>query len=157
MQGAARFDDSGRYRTWLERSWAAGPTVAFVMLNPNTADATSDDPTIRRCVGFAQRWAFGRLIVVNLFTWRCRHPADLSSVADPVGPRADAAIAEAIAGSERVVVAWGNHGALLGRDQAVAPLIGGAWSLGLTKRSQPRHPLYVRRDQGLVAYPRGEQ
>ena len=63
----ATLSPCGRYRYRLTRRWGDGGAVAFVMLNPSTADAEKDDPTIRRCIGFAREWRFGRLIVVNLF------------------------------------------------------------------------------------------
>ncbi len=74
-----------RYRLW--RTWdASKPTLAFLMLNPSTADATEDDPTIRRCLGFAKEWGYGSLVVVNLFALRSPNPDALRENDDPVGP-----------------------------------------------------------------------
>jgi hypothetical protein len=81
------------------------------MLNPSTADASVDDPTIRRCTGFSEAWGFDSLTVVNLFAFRSPHPEDLAKVDDPVGPVNDLAIREAVFGASRVVVAWGAVGA----------------------------------------------
>ena len=59
---SAVFDKSGRYRYSLTRRWASGgDTVAFVLLNPSTADAERDDPTIRRCMGYAKHWGCAAL------------------------------------------------------------------------------------------------
>lgn len=149
-QGAAVFDPTGRYRYRLERYWGSGPCVAFVMLNPNTADATHDDPTIRRCVGFARRWGFGRLVVVNLFAYRARHPRALRTVRDPVGPDADRHLVAAAAEAHRVVAAWGNHGQWRGRDEAALALLGAPLCLGLTNSGAPRHPLYLPADTSPV-------
>ncbi|TMF61888.1 MAG: DUF1643 domain-containing protein, partial [Chloroflexi bacterium] len=67
----ATFSADRRYRYRLWRRWdGARPVVAFVMLNPSTADARRDDPTIRRCIGFAKSWGFGGVEVVNLFAYR---------------------------------------------------------------------------------------
>src|SRR5207237_5457574 len=67
----ASFSRDRRYRYRLWRRWdAARPVVAFVMVNPSTADAGRDDPTIRRCIGFARSWGYGRLEVVDLFAYR---------------------------------------------------------------------------------------
>lgn len=142
------FDARGRYRYRLWRRWrASGPVVAFVMLNPSTADAERDDPTIRRCTGFARAWGFAAMTVVNLFALRATDPARLRRARDPVGPDNDRHIAAAAAGSDAVVLAWGNHGALGGRDRAVLDLLAGSRPscLGVTGSGQPRHPLYLRR------------
>lgn len=118
----AVFDPAGRYRYSLRRRWdAAGARVAFVLLNPSTADGRRDDPTIRRCIGFAREWGFGGLEVVNLFACRSTHPGGLRSAQDPVGPENDRFLAAAWDRADRVIVAWGNHGALLGGR-------GGCWN-----------------------------
>src|SRR5689334_18589152 len=120
--GGALFDPTGRYRYRLWRQWdPAKPAVAFVMLNPSTADATTDDPTIRRCFGFAQGWGFGRLEVVNLFALRATDPRELARHPDPVGPANDAHIAAALALTDQAVAAWGCGGALRERGARVWP------------------------------------
>ncbi|PKN80874.1 MAG: hypothetical protein CVU47_08520, partial [Chloroflexi bacterium HGW-Chloroflexi-9] len=95
--GRASFSRDGRYRYSLVRRWGDGPRVAWVMLNPSTADATRDDPTLRRVIAISRRAGFGALEVVNLWALRSAHPADLARAADPVGPRADAALWRALA------------------------------------------------------------
>lgn len=122
-------------------------TVTFVMLNPSTADAEQDDPTIRRCVGFARSWGFARLKVVNLYAYRATDPRDLYAYeGDRVGPENDCTIAKVVGGSDLVVCAWGANNAN-GRDEKVLDLIAAPHSLGLTKNGgKPRHPLYVRAD-----------
>jgi hypothetical protein len=146
---SAVFDATGRYRYQLWRRWdARRPSVAFVLLNPSRADAVRDDPTIRRCVAFAQRWGFGSLFVVNLFALRATKPKDLFADPDPVGPENDRHLAAVARRARAVVVAWGNHGSRLGRDaRALAclpprrPLL----CLGVTRQRAPRHPLYLRK------------
>lgn len=140
MDGGAIFDASGAYRYRLWREWdELKPAIAFVMLNPSTADAETDDPTIRRCVRFARSWGFGRLEVVNLCAYRATTPADLFAATDPEGTDNANHLDRACQTVHRVVVAWGNHGIRL----MPARVPGGAWSFGLTKLGQPRHPLYV--------------
>jgi hypothetical protein len=143
--GGALFDPGGRYRYRLWRRWAAGRTVAFVMLNPSTADADRDDPTIRRCAGFARAWGFGGMTVVNLFALRATDPARLRRARDPVGRDNDRHIAAAAADASMVLVAWGVHGALDGRDRTVLALLAGRQPrcLGVTRGGHPRHPLYL--------------
>src|ERR1019366_833740 len=89
--GAARIDRPYRYSLW-RRVGESRRRVLFVMLNPSTADAIVDDPTIRRCMGFARTWGFGELEVCNLFAYRSPCPSALLRAADPVGPSNDRAL-----------------------------------------------------------------
>lgn len=134
------------YRYRLERSWDRGATsVAFLMLNPSTADASNDDPTIRRCIGFAKAWGFGGLIVGNLFALRSTDPKALYDHPDPVGPRNDEHLRAIAKDAELIVCAWGAHGALRGRGVEVAGILDGAnlAALSVTKDGHPGHPLYI--------------
>ncbi len=149
MQRGAVFDATDVYRYRLSRAWdPALPTACFIMLNPSVADAHVDDPTIRRCIGFARTWGYGALDVVNLFAYRTTEPRVLAEVADPVGPKNDAHILRALAGSSLVVAAWGCHGSLHGRADEVTTLLGDRETahLGSTRDGHPRHPLYLRKD-----------
>ncbi|BBA36813.1 uncharacterized protein sS8_4890 [Methylocaldum marinum] len=143
MEKSADLSGCGRYRYALRRRWSGGDQVLFVMLNPSTADAEKDDPTIRRCIAFAQEWDFGALAVGNLFAFRTPSPRGLRAAADPVGPHNDRELVRLQAESKLVVAAWGNYGGFLQRDAAVRALLSGLHILGLTKQDQPRHPLYV--------------
>src|SRR5688572_11312536 len=115
------------------------------MLNPSTADAVRDDPTIRRCIGFARTWGYRRLVVTNIFALRATLPAALRGAADPVGPGNDRFILRAAREADRVVCAWGVHGALGNREEEVLALLRGLAMehLGLTRGGHPRHPLYL--------------
>lgn len=153
----AVLSDDGVYRYELGRRWADGPCDLWIMLNPSTADATLDDPTIRRCIGFSKGWGAGSLIVVNLFALRATDPAALLRHPDPVGPDNDERIADLAASAERVVAAWGAHKLAAPRARELARGIAdGDWTtlsvkaLGTTKAGAPRHPLYVRGDTELV-------
>lgn len=131
---------------------ASRPPAVFCMLNPSTADATVDDPTIRRCRGFAERWGCNGIVVVNLYALRSTSPRALWSHADPVGPINDHYIRAAVRDSEGVVCAWGAN-AKPERVAAVVELlrgVGGLYCLGTTKDGAPRHPLYVPGDTRLV-------
>lgn len=124
--------------------------LAWVLLNPSTADAQQDDPTIRRCVGFAQRWGYSGIHVVNLFALRSTDPSQLLLAPDPIGPDNDRYILEAAQSCDKVILGWGNHGSLFGRDVAVVKLLQGAnispYALGVTKSNAPKHPLYIKSD-----------
>jgi hypothetical protein len=133
----------GRYRYALWRRWAPGAQVLFVMLNPSTADQQKDDPTIRRCIGFAVSWGYGALAVGNLFAFRTPSPSILRQAAHPVGRANDRWLRRLAAESSRVIAAWGNQGSFLGRDAQVCGFLGPLYALSVTQQGQPRHPLYV--------------
>ena len=158
---SATFSECRQYRYALFRSWAnadvqPGHTAVFIGLNPSTADETQDDPTIRRCIGFAKRWGYDTLIMLNLFAWRSTDPAGLRATADPVGKLTDTWIKALTKDAGVIVAAWGTHGSLHGRDRAVLDLLARngrvVQSLGLTKGGHPRHPLYLPADAPLVGY-----
>jgi hypothetical protein len=145
----AQLSSDGLYRYTLGRRWSSiEATSVFVMLNPSTADATQDDPTIRRCISFAQALGCGALHVVNLYAYRATRPADLWQATDPVGPENDTALDEAGLAAAKagwpLIAAWGAGGkpdrvnqvlTLSGFDRVTA--------LGVTKTGAPRHPLYL--------------
>lgn len=134
-----------RYRYVLSRSWCRdSKRVLFVGLNPSTADATKDDPTIRRCIRFAADWGYGGFDIVNLFAWRSSDPTVLTSCVDPIGPDNDAWIEELSVSASMTIVAWGFRGQLMDRAEAVMNKIRNPYCLGRTKQGHPRHPLYVK-------------
>lgn len=146
----------GLYRYWLTRVWdEALPQVCWVMLNPSTADATEDDPTVRRCLGFARSWGCGGIAVVNLFAFRATDPRALRRAKAPVGPENDRHIAEQAEG-RRVVAAWGTGGNYLGRDREVLTLLRvlgrPVECLRLSAGGHPCHPLYLPASLRPVAW-----
>ena len=145
-----------RYRLWRRRL-GTGPTMLFVALTPSTADATVDDPTLRRCMGFARREGCGAVEIVNLFALRATDPRELSRTShDPVGAGNDAAILAAANGASIIVAAWGSSIPKRHHDRAAAVrrLLAGRdlFALGLTAGGFPRHPLYLPADAALVVY-----
>ena len=143
LQSRARFSACRHYRFALWRRWAEGPQVLFIMLNPSRADETEDDPTIRRCLGFARSWGFGALAVGNLFAFRTPSPRTLRSAPKPVGTQNDQWLLRLRAESALAVAAWGNHGRYLGRGETVQSLLPVLHILGTTQLGEPRHPLYL--------------
>ena len=146
----AVFDPTGQYRYLLTRLWdETRPTAVFVMLNPSTADAENDDPTIRRCMDFANRWGYGSIKVVNVFAYRATDPKELLKVEDPVGPENHEHIKRALLSVGFAVAAWGSAGP---KDPAPYKCIFDITKevgvplhcLGTTKDKKPRHPLYVK-------------
>jgi len=120
------------------------------MLNPSTADAFQLDPTNRRCVGFAQAWGYGALVTTNIFAFRSTNPAGLRTTNDAVGPENNEAIVDAAKNADLVIAAWGTHGELRDRGNAVRKMLGESGvalhMLRLTKAGYPGHPLYVAGD-----------
>lgn len=145
----------GRYRYALCREWIdRRPTIAFIMLNPSTADASRDDPTIRRCIRFARDWGFGKIAVGNLYALRSPHPDHLATAADPVGPENDRWLREIIGRASTVVVAWGACPVARARAVDVLEMLSHRplYCLGTTRDGHPRHPLYVPGSQKASVY-----
>jgi hypothetical protein len=159
MMKSAEISDFEVYRYSLTRYWGPSAMLPFVMLNPSTADADIDDPTIRRCMSFARREGFGGVKVVNLFAFRATKPADMKSAADPFGPLTEQALTT-VANHSRthttpIVCAWGANGTDAAAARALACLIRGPVRLvclGKTASGAPRHPLYVRGDQPFEVF-----
>ena len=143
----AHFSADRKYRYLLGRRVSDSPhRLLFVMLNPATADETSNDPTIRRCIGFAKQWNFGLLDIANLFAFRTAYPSELRRVEDPIGPENDKWIYKALSTADRVILAWGNHGSYRSRSNQVKLMALKAaqpYHLGLNKTGEPKHPLYL--------------
>lgn len=163
MVRGATLSPCGTYRYMLQRRWNGphdhGSEVVWIMLNPSTADADVDDPTIRRCVAFSRSWGYRALTVVNLFGLRSTDPAELLRHPDPVGEANDTIIEVAATSAYAgvVVAAWGAHPAvrsrgLIVRDRLAARGVA-VHRLGApTKDGRPRHPLYVKGDTPLEVW-----
>lgn len=149
----AAFSECRRYRYMLARIWSQKkPFCLFVCLNPSTADEQTDDPTIRRCIGFAESQGASGMVMVNLFAYRSTDRSQLDKVSDPVGPENDYWIKKYSELSSLTIIAWGNDGSLNKRDQEVLPLLKNPHCLGVTKAGHPRHPLYLRKNTRSQPY-----
>lgn len=155
----ATISDCGAFRYTLSRWWGRAPGLLFVMLNPSTADASIDDPTIRRCATFAFAHGFGALTVVNLFAYRATDPRDLQRAGWPVGPDADEWIEREAKVAADVCVAWGaigDKGPAVDRVQVVMPMLRRAGHvpkcLRMTRSGHPQHPLYLPSTSRLIPY-----
>ncbi len=145
----ADFSDCMTYRYRLYRIWGNDPMMAVIGLNPSTADATEDDPTIRRCVGFARRENFGGLIMGNLYALRSTDPKKLKEVSDPVGPQNIRWLYRITQEANLVIAAWGGSVPDLVHANWVRYNFGKLFCLGRTKSGQPKHPLYLKADTPL--------
>jgi hypothetical protein len=155
----ASISECHKYRYRLTRWWGPGKFLPFVMLNPSTADASIDDPTIRRCMSFARRESAGGIVVVNLFAFRATSPKDMMAAPDRHGPGNERAmfemVSDAVAANMPVVCAWGAGAKTTANFTIQYLQAHGAClvCLGTTKDGHPRHPLYVKSDQPLEPFP----
>ena len=151
----ANFSSCRKYRYSLSRIWDNQKKfVLFIGLNPSTADEEVDDPTIRRCFGYAQKWGYGGFIMVNLFAYRTTLPANLKKVKYPVGRDNDKYIVKLSKKADITVAAWGNNGNLFSRDKEVLNLVPSLMCLKVNKSGQPSHPLYLKKDLKLTKFSR---
>lgn len=157
----AVLSDCGLYRYELTRTWdIAGKRCCWIMLNPSTADADLDDPTIRKCMGFAKAWGFGGIRVLNLWAYRTPYPSALVDAAeagiDVEGPLNAARLVSATPMAELVVAGWGTNGTWRNKGAKCAQLLAGFGvelrCIGTTKGGQPRHPARPGYDTPLVPY-----
>lgn len=154
----AAFSPDGRYRWTLSRNWDIDrfeSHCGWIMLNPSTADAAKDDPTIRRCMGYAKRWGFAGIHVMNLFAIRATEPADLRKAKNPIAPRGrldehDALLLNFIGACPLIIAAWGTHGDYLDRGKQVVDLLAARsiplHCLRVSQNGHPCHPLYLPGD-----------
>ncbi|MBF6333571.1 DUF1643 domain-containing protein [Nocardia transvalensis] len=144
----------GTYRYELTRRWSPGPLAGWIMLNPSTADADVDDPTVRRCIAFARGWGYGGIVIRNLYALRASDPRELDDHPAPVGPDNDDHLSHC-GREELTVLAWGSRGG--DRGLAVMERLARQGvplhQLAMTAAGQPRHPLYLPGD--LMPTPTG--
>lgn len=150
-------DEKYRYQLW--RIWdKTKPLVLFIMLNPSTADADNDDPTIKRLIGFAKSWGYGGFYVGNLFAYRSTDPKGLLSQSDPVGWVNGHHLLNMQFKCELIVCAWGNRPILNKLKQTVFDstiLNKKLHCIDLSNDGTPKHPLYLKGDlQPKPYYPK---
>lgn len=154
----ARFSSCRRYRYSLERSWQGGKgRVLFVGLNPSTADHKKDDPTIRRCVGFAKSWGYNSMEIVNLFAYRATYPADLWAAPEPVGKFNDKWLRTAQKRCDKTIACWGSIGKFSDRAVDVLKRLEKPYCLKINQTEQPAHPLYLRANLKPFPYKPGRK
>lgn len=135
-----------RYSLWRDLNVlqpAKSGYVLFIGLNPSTADETANDPTIRRCMRFAESWGYGMLCMANLFAFRATEPHAMKAAALPVGSLNDQYLLRLSNNAALVVAAWGANGGFMHRDATVKNMIANLHYLRLTKNGYPEHPLYL--------------
>jgi hypothetical protein len=148
VERTAWVSECGRYRHALGRHWDRGRGfVLFVGLNPSTADADKDDPTIRRCMRFARDWGYGGIEMCNLFDWRATDPKNLPRTQFAISEKGDAVLRLRALEASRIIAAWGSVPWAKKRIDLIFKTIftdEKRWeALRITKHGYPQHPLYV--------------
>ncbi len=157
IERSAAISRCGNYRWTLHRKWGDGYRVCWIMLNPSTADAERDDPTLRRCIHFSKAWGYGSLIVVNLYPFRSSSPEECRRWAGWEGSRdwyiRDAihfqnlpVVVEAAKQCQMVVAGWGAAAWVMDfATHLCAEVMEGTghpiYCLGTTKSGAPLHPM----------------
>lgn len=154
--GGARFSDDRKYRYHLWRLWGdPARRLVLVGINPSTADETENDQTITKGIGFATRWGFGALDMVNPFAFVSTDQKGLLHAKDPIGPETDRVLGEVFAKASRIVWAWGRGKTAAVQHLLRSRLASDAWralnrsircevgTLGVTADGFPRHPLML--------------
>ncbi len=154
IQSSAIFSPCEKYRYVLHRQLSENndATCLFIMLNPSTADAHKNDPTVERCERFTREWGYTNLVVCNIFALRSTDPKSLYSHDDPIGPNNNGWILEESEKAKLIVCAWGNHGQFMHRGMDVLIMLkhrDNLRYLTLNKSGQPKHPLYIKADTKL--------
>ncbi|PIN87221.1 hypothetical protein COV19_00790 [Candidatus Woesearchaeota archaeon CG10_big_fil_rev_8_21_14_0_10_44_13] len=154
MEKDAFISKCGKYRYWLYRRWDKNKgCCSFIMLNPSTADASKDDPTIRRCIGYAKRLGYGSMYILNLFALRATDKKELKTADDPVGACNDRYMRKMLKNAKVIIAAWGSYGRYMGRSEKVLNMLRErrheVYCLKMGKSGEPCHPLYLRNDARL--------
>ena len=160
MANACVFSSDRRYRYTLLHRWddlltpAVSQGIAWICLNPSTADEDQLDPTLRRIQHFSAAWGHTHFVMLNAFAYRATDPADMKAAADPVGPDNDHWIAHWAGRVDRIMLGWGEHGVHLGRHVRVLELLDPAkvYCLARNASGQPKHPLYIAQQTKPVRF-----
>ncbi len=149
----AIFSDDRKHRFLLTRAWdESKPTIAFIGLNPSTANELTDDPTIRRVIGFARSFGYGKVFMQNLFSYVTPYPHELKKCGSMINDsNTDYLLRYAKWQSNAVVFCWGNFD-VLGRDKVALDMFPNAYCLGKNANGSPKHPLYLKSDTKLILY-----
>ncbi|MBV8102365.1 MAG: DUF1643 domain-containing protein [Verrucomicrobia bacterium] len=119
--------------------------IAWIGLNPSTADEISLDQTLASVCRYSRKWGFSEVVMLNLFAFRATDPRDLQRASDPIGPDNNEHLLAEVRNVDRVIACWGDHGRFLGRDRQVSALLNVSFECLLRNRTgAPHHPLYLK-------------
>lgn len=146
LKSDAVFSPDRVHRYGLWRIWDDDlPKVLFIGLNPSTADEFKNDPTIRRCIGYAKDWGYGGYIMGNIFGFRATDPKVMKAAKDPIGPKNNEWLLKLHNEADLTIGAWGNHGEFMNRGKDIVNLIPNLKCLKITGKGYPSHPLYLKK------------
>lgn len=132
-----------KYRYELRRIWdESKPLVMFICLNPSVADGDIEDNTSRVCINYAKRWAYGGVLIGNLFAYRSTDPTDLYQIDDPVGRDNNNWLKKLQLEADLIICAWSDAGSYKDRDKEVLEFLNSPHCLVKLKSGRPGHPLY---------------
>lgn len=154
MRKSAVISTCKNYRYELTRKWRSSkPRIVFVGLNPSTADASTDDQTIKKLTTYAKQWGYGSFTIVNVFAFRSRDAYAMLKVPNYFGPDNMKYLKE-YAAYETVVIMWGSKANEINRwrTQQVLNMIPDPWCFGKNKDGSPKHPLMLPYKVGLIKY-----
>lgn len=155
QSNGAVISDCNQYRYKLWRIWDVTiPQLTIILYNPSTADATKDDPTLRRCIQYAKNWGYGGITLLNLFALRSYDPKEVKTHPSPEGPLNLEYIQEALLQRHDILCAWGLQGGTIPPN--VSKSASKIFILGSNKDGSPKHPLYLPKSLQLVQVVRTE-
>lgn len=142
----AEISDDQLYRFLLTREWDSNKgKVMWIMLNPSTADAMNDDPTIKKCVSYADKWGYGSIAVVNTNPFRSPNPKEMRGHSLPVDVwvQNHAVIERESANADMIVAGWGNDAEFEALKFFVNRFGNRLFALQVNNTAHPAHPLYL--------------
>ncbi len=149
----AIFSKDRLHRYVLIREWdLSKPSLMIISLNPSTADEKKNDPTVRRCIGFAKKWGFGKLLMTNIFAFRATIPKDLFNSKNPIGDKNNYWLKKLSKTTDKVVLAYGNHGRFKNRHEEILKMINNLYCIKKSKTGMPMHPLYLKYTKEPIKY-----
>ena len=160
IEDGAVFSDDRKCRFMLWRHInPVGREVVFIMLNPSSAGAHHDDPTVKKCMKYAWQWGYGRLKVLNVYPHVSTDPRRLDR---SLGRSQNLLQFDQLrqtslvtTDADRIVCAWGKH-AKPDDTQEILRRIGqhpSVWALRKNRDGSPQHPLYIPAAVEPVRYP----
>lgn len=153
LETAAEFSTDRQYRYSLTRIWDRDRAKCLLIgLNPSKADENYNDPTIRRCIGFAWRWGYGGIHICNLYGYMATHPRELFAHIDPVGADNDRTLLRMQEAVDDVILAYGNHGLRNDRHRQMLAWIKRPLCIRKGKSGLPLHPLYLKYTEKPLPY-----
>ena len=153
IESYAIFSECGKYRFVLARAWDLNkPRIMFIGLNPSTANAEKDDPTIRRVKTIAKNLGYGGVFMLNCFPYVSTDPTYLDDFGKD--EENEMWLLDIAGYCSETVFAWGNFPIVVkaGKLTKMCGMFPNAKALHINKNGSPKHPLYVKSDTQLVTF-----